>query len=54
MQAKILKYKVRHSAKKLLLITNGTPRDALGIQLNKNFTETDAKQVIAQIQKGWA
>jgi hypothetical protein len=54
MQAKILKYKHNRTAKKALFIRNGTPRDAIGIQLNKNFTMEDAERVIAQIQKGWS
>jgi len=49
MQAKILKYKVNRTAKKALFIRNGTPRDAIGIELNKTFKLEDAMQILEKI-----
>lgn len=49
MQAKILKFKVNHSAKKALFIRNGTPRDAIAIELNKAFKLEDAMRILGKI-----
>jgi len=49
MRAVILKYKEHSTAKKALFIRNGTPRDAIAIELNRTFKLEDAMQILERI-----
>ena len=50
--AKILKYKVKNSMKKMLLIGNGSPRQLIAIQLYKRFDLEDAQKIMSQVNDG--
>lgn len=50
--AKILKYKVHNSAKKVLLVGNGSPAHCFGIELNKVFRAEDAQRIVEVLAAG--
>jgi len=51
--AKIVKYKVHRSMKKLLLVGNGEPTKCFAIMLNKCFTLEDAHKVMEKVNNGF-
>lgn len=50
--AKILKYKHNRTAKKVLLVGNGSPAHCFGIQLGKVFKKEDAKKIVEVLAAG--
>ena len=51
--AKIVKYKVNRSMKKLLLVGNGEPTKCFAIQLDKCFRIEDAQRITEKINSGF-
>ena len=51
MKAQILKFKVRNSKKRLLLIGNKTS-SCFAVQLGKTFKTEDALRIIRKVQNG--
>ena len=51
-EAKIMKYKVKHSMKKALFVKNGTPRACFAIGLEKRFSLEDATKIVEIINNG--
>lgn len=49
MQAVVLKYKVNRTAKKALFIRNGTPRDAVEIQIGKTLNLETALEIAKRL-----
>jgi len=52
LEAKIMRYKVKHSVKKALFVKNGSPRACFAIPLEKRFTSEDAVKIAEIINNG--
>ncbi len=52
MNAQILKYKVSHSMKRLLLVGNGLPSSVFAIQIQKTLTIHEAQKIAKKINSG--
>lgn len=52
MNAKIMKYKVNRSMKRLLLVGNGSPSSVFALQIQKTLTIEDAQEIAKRINSG--
>jgi len=53
MEARIVKFKVRKSMKKCLIVGNGNPRAVFAIQINKTFKTEDAQRIMEKVNNGF-